>query len=237
MKTLITGSTKGIGKQIGIDLLDRGEFVIFVAHSKESILILDDELSAYENYIIKECDLSNFENFGDLIEFVYNFTPIDNIICNVGITDRTKFGNIKMKNWNNVINTNLTNPFFMIQALKDNIKKKGKILFVGSISGHIPDVTSISYGVSKGALEILTKYLAKEFAYNQITVNVIAPGYTITEWHKNKPQDQLERIANKTLLKRFATSKEISNACLSILDNDYINGQTISVDGGFGLGI
>lgn len=236
--TLITGSTRGIGKQIGIDLLKKGHKVIFIGHSHKSIIKLRKELmkKKLKRYEIIKYNLGNILDIYSLTEYIKrNYKYLNNIICNIAITDRTKFGEITLENWNTVLNTNLTYPFFMIQDLKNIIQEKGKIIFMGALAGHIPDATSIVYGTSKGAIEILTKYLSKEFAGKKITVNTIAPGYTLTEWHKKKSKAQMKRIANKTLLKRFATVKEISKTCLLILENDYINAQIISVDGGFGL--
>lgn len=234
--TIITGSTSGIGKQIGIDLLNKGHFVIFNGSSEKSCCDLGIELThlKYDNYKIIKANLSNVEHVTSFIKCISD-KNIDNIIFNLGITDRTKFGDIKFDEWGKVFNVNLNYPFFMLQILKNYINCNGKIIFIGSISGHLPDATSISYGVSKGALEILTKYLAKEFAIEHITVNCIAPGYTMTKWHQDKSPEQLERIKNKTLLKRFATTEEISKVCQMLLENDYITGQTISVDGGIGL--
>jgi 3-oxoacyl-[acyl-carrier protein] reductase len=80
---------------------------------------------------------------------------------------------------------------------------------------------------------MLVPYLAKEFTDKKITVNAIAPGYIMTDWHKGKSQTQLKRIAKKCLAGRLGTSEEVSKAVLSVIDNDFINGQVIRVDGGF----
>ncbi|GAG95777.1 unnamed protein product, partial [marine sediment metagenome] len=124
---------------------------------------------------------------------------------------------------------------FLIQKLRNKIKPNGKIIFIGAVLGKEPDASSISYGVSKGSLPILCKYLAKEFAPRKITVNVVAPGFIETEWHKDKPKDQIERIKNKTLLKRFGYPNEVSDICQALINNDYITGQTIYIDGGYNL--
>lgn len=234
--TLITGSTNGIGLQIGLDLLKKDHHVIFVGknwkHIHELKFLLNSNYALFSDYtILNPIDLSNKTNIMKLQkQMVEKFTRIDNLILNVGKTCRIKFEDLSMKNWNDILNTNLTNSFFLIQQLKSLIQKR--IIFIGSVSGHIPDSSSIPYGVSKGGLEILTKYLAKEFAPN-VTVNTIAPGYILTNWHDNKPKDQIERIKNKILLKRFGTTKEISNACQFIIETEYINGQILCIDGGF----
>jgi len=222
---LITGSTRGIGRQIGEDLWEldydvylNGRFPI----SDEKILGL--------KYIA--ADLSDINAIDKLNKQI---GALDVLVLNVGITDRTSFGEIKIKEWNAVINTNLTNQFFLVQKLKDKIRPNGRIIFISSISGIIPDSTSISYGVSKAAINMLVLYLAKEFAPKHITVNAIAPGYIMTDWHQKKSKAQLKRIAKKCLANRLGTPEEVSKAVLAVIDNPFINGQVLRIDGGFGL--
>ena len=149
------------------------------------------------------------------------------------MTDRTEFGKITLENWNEVFNLNLTNQFFLVQKLKDKINPNGKIIFISSIAGCTTDSTSIAYGVSKGAIHVLVPYLAKEFADKKITVNAVAPGYIDTDWHKEKSKEQIKRIEKKCLANRLGTVQEVSKAVLSIIDNDFINGQIVRCDGGF----
>lgn len=231
MKTaLITGSTKGIGKQIGLDLLDRGHFIYFNGRTNESVAQLDKDLyEEYSEYKIIQADLSD-------INEIYKFKKIDNLdvlILNAGLTDRTPFGEVAIYNWERVFNTNLTVPFFLIQELKDKINPNGRIIFISSISGIIPDAVSISYGVSKAAINMLVLFLAKEFAEKKITVNAIAPGYIATEWHRDKSEAQLKKIEKKCLANRLGTVQEVSKTVMAVVDNDFINGQIIRVDGGF----
>jgi 3-oxoacyl-[acyl-carrier protein] reductase len=235
MKTaLITGSTKGIGKEIGLDLLDRDYHVIFNGHSIESCWTLKKQLDDYMvkkgDYQIIRADLSYIEEIEKITKYIKN---LDVLILNAGITDRTPFGKIALENWNHVLNVNLTNQFFLIQELRNKINFDGKIIFISSISGIVPDAISISYGVSKAAIHMLVLYLAKEFAAQKITVNAIAPGYIMTDWHKNKSKEQLKRIAKKCLAGRLGTPEEVSKAVMAVIDNDFINGQVIRVDGGF----
>lgn len=240
MKTaLVTGSSKGIGHRIGLDLLNKGYYIYFNGHTQESINQLDKELLKNPNY--NNCsllcqDLSTIEsNLSLADELRSNNKYLDVLVLNLGITDRTPFGKIKPSEWNKVFETNLSGAFFLIQSMRNNINKKGKIIFISSISGCTIDSTSISYGVSKGAIHVLVPYLAKEFADKKITVNAVTCGYIDTKWHQGKSKAQIRRITDKCLAKRLGTVQEVSKVVLSIVDNDFINGQTIRVDGGFGL--
>jgi 3-oxoacyl-[acyl-carrier protein] reductase len=238
---MITASTMGIGKQIAIDLLDKDYFVYFNGHTQKSTKELEKEI-AYrdidkdypDTFNIICQDLSTIESniaLGDYFKKCNRY--LDVLVLNLGITDRTPFGSIKPEGWNKVFNTNLSGGFFLIQTLKDNINKNGRIIFISSISGYTTDSTSIAYGVSKGAIHVLVPYLAKEFAEKKITVNAICPGYIMTNWHQDKSEAQIKRIEKKSLANRLGTVQEISKGVMAIIDNDYINGQIIRIDGGF----
>lgn len=236
--TLITGSTRGIGAQIGLDLLEKDHFVIFTGRNIQSCealkQTLDDRKTPKGSYLIVQADFSNKEQIEKFCKFMlYYIEKIDNIVFNVGTTCRKSFEDTTLEDWDNVFNTNLVYPFFMCQALQPIIKRR--IIFIGSVLGHVPDSSSILYGITKGSLEIMTPYLAKVFAPFVVTVNTVALGFVQTAWHLGKSDEQIERIKEKTLLKRFGTTKEVSSAVQFLIENNYVTGQIINVDGGYKL--
>jgi 3-oxoacyl-[acyl-carrier protein] reductase len=241
MKTaLITGSTKGIGKQIGIDLLNKGYFVYFNGHTQESAKQLEQELNDlnYANNSNIICtDLSLLEKNLELTNYLKaQDIYLDVLVLNLGITDRTPFGAICYDSWKKVMDTNLNFPFFLIQSLASHIRENGRIVFISSVLSEVPHGTSISYAVSKAGINALAKNLAKYFSENGITVNVISPGFIRdTDWHKDKSNTQIKRIEDKILLKRFGITKEISSLVMEIINNQYINGTILRVDGGYDL--
>jgi len=238
MKTaLITGSTEGIGKQIGIDLLNKDYFVYFNGHTQESTKQLEQELNDlnYANNSNIICtDLSLLEKNLELANYLKaQDIYLDVLVLNLGITDRALFGAICYDSWKKVMDTNLNFPFFLVQSLASHIKENGRVVFISSISGCTTDSTSIVYGVSKGAIHVLVPYLSKEFADKKITVNAVACGYIDTNWHQNKSKDQIKRIEQKHLANRLGTVQEVSKAVMAIIDNDFINASVLKIDGGF----
>jgi 3-oxoacyl-[acyl-carrier protein] reductase len=232
MKTvLVTGSSQGIGLQIGLDLLKSNYFVYFNARTKDSLI----KMARNWNYEGSHCDFipANLSNIKNIIKITDSIVDLDVLVLNIGITDRTPFEQINVNDWDSVFNTNLKIPFFLVQALRNKIAYNGRIIFISSISGYTTDSTSIHYGVSKGAINHLVPYLAKEFADRKITVNAIAPGYIDTNWHLGKSPEQIKRIESKCLANRLGTVQEISKAVVAIINNDFINAQVIRVDGGF----
>jgi len=233
---VITGSTRGIGKAIAIDLLKRGCYVILnYFNSDEVAEKVRSELSCIStNFSIIKSDLSSFGGMRMFARRVRSITSsIKYIILNVGITKKKGFRETKENDWNKILCANLTIPFFIVQRLERSIKNHGRIVFIGSVLGQVPHAVSIPYGVSKAGLNMLAKYLVKEFSSRSITVNVVSPGFVNTSWHNSKNSAQIKRIKNSISLKRFAESEEISSTCMHVLDNGYINGQLICVDGGY----
>lgn len=236
---LITGSSSGIGKQIGFDMLRKGYHVIFNCRTEEYRPQLLEELQDYHSYGFTVADFSyrdweyNYFSGVDILIEQLKDIKIDYLVMNTGTTDRTPFKKISMFNWEKVMHENLNVNVYLIQQLYDKINSGGSLLFIGSILGKIADGSSISYGVSKGAIPILTKYLAKEFAPNIITVNNLECGFIYTKWHGSKDEEQMKRIANKTLVGRFGTVDEVSQMAISILENTYLTGTTVELDGGY----
>lgn len=234
---VITGGTKGIGEAIAELLLEKGYFVI-VNYSSDVESARDFE-KANERYfdrlkIIKQ-ELSCYD---DVERFVLQIRRISSnitaLILNVGVTDRTGIYEISPKSWEYVMNTNVNVPFYMIQKLglsiEDNV---GRIIFIGSVCGQLPHSVSVSYGVSKAAVHQMSKELVKFFSPRGITVNTVVPGFIDTPRQKVKTQEQRGRIEQKTALKRFGEPEEVASLCYEVINNSYINGACLNIDGGY----
>lgn len=234
---IVTGSTKGVGKAIGKKLLEANCRVIFnYAHDDQAANNLNEELDKkYRGrFLIVKSELSSFESMEYFIDTIKEFTSsVDYILLNAGITTKQPFSSITKENWNSVINTNLTIPFFMVQQLSNIINDEGRIIFIGSILGKYPHSISLPYGISKSAIPMMAKYLVKEFKNKNVTVNTITPGFVNTSWHMNKPIDLRTRIESKIANGKFAEPEEVANLCMHVISNNYINGSEICIDGGY----
>lgn len=236
---VVTGSTKGIGKAIAEKLLNEGWFVfVNYAHDDESAKVFLKEHKEYEcQYKIIKCELSSYKNAYDFINQVLGVehtATIDCLVLNAAVTDRTPFDEITHENWEYVVNTNINVPFYLAHGFRNNlITNSGRIIFIGSICGIYPHAMSPAYGVTKAATHQMAKELVKFFAPKGITVNTIVPGFTATPWQNTKDPEQKKRIENKIARHRFAYPEEIANLCWEVINNNYINGANLQIDGGY----
>jgi len=234
---LVTGSTKGIGKNIAEELLKEGYFVfVNYANDFDSAKVFEENNQNYkEKFCIINKDLSNYKNAMELCDELLQYTKeLDVLILNCGITEKSQFGEISKDSWEKVMNINLNVPFYIIQKLSPYIKDDiGRIILMSSVMGKYAHSTSLAYNVSKSGVNALSNALVKYFADRRITVNSICPGFIKTPYHDNRSQESTERINNKIALHRFGTTEEITSLCMEIIRNQYINGANIDINGGY----
>lgn len=233
---IVTGGTRGIGKQLCISLLCEGYFVI-TNYAKDDFsagIARVNFLSHSSNFKIIKCDQSKDSDIDFFVKSINKITKeIHCIICNTGTTLRKSFDSITNNEWESIFKINVHSHYYLIRDLNSKIQNNGRIIFIGSILGDIPHATSLIYGITKAALHALAKNLVKEFSEREVTVNVVAPGFVETDWQNDKPLSIRKSIYNKTAIKRFADVDEISMVCMMLLKNDFINGAIINVDGGY----
>jgi len=233
---VVTGSTKGIGKAIAEKLLHEGYYVVVnYANDDTGRDAFIEEFQAFEGqYCIIKNDFQNEKLLDEFVEAITTrFREIDVLVANAGVTDRTQWKEMSMEQWNRVLHTNLTVPAFLTQKLGHRMKSGGSVLYIGSILGEYAHSLSIPYGVSKAGLHFLAKSLVKEYASQDITVNAICTGFTDTEWQQKKSEEQRIRIQRKIALRRFAEPEEIASLALELINNRYITGAVVNIDGGY----
>ena len=236
--TIVTGASKGIGKAIAKIFAQAGTHVVCVSRTKDDLNILKKEiLNDGGSVSIYSCDVSNFDEVEGLIRnTVEEFSKIDIIVNNAGITRDGLIMRMSDEDWNTVIDINLKGTFNAIKAVSRQMMKQrsGRIINISSVVGLKGNAGQANYAASKAGIIGLTKSSSKELASRGITVNCIAPGYIATDMTDQLTDKVKEEIINRIPLGYIGKTDNIAAAALFLASDEaeYITGQTISVDGG-----
>ncbi len=224
---IVTGGSSGIGLGVVKMLLSKG-YKVYVTYNKNIPDIKSEDLVAIK---------ADQTNRADVYRFVSTIKKenikIDCIVCNAGVTIRKPFVDMTDSDWDTMMEVAVTSHVIILRELFNIINPNSRIIFTGSQMGINPHATVLGYGVSKAAVHALVKNLVKEFDETGTTVNAIVPGFVDTEWQKEKPKEIRDNICKKTALHRFASVDEIVDAYLFCIDNPYVNGSLIEVNGGY----
>lgn len=236
---LITGATRGIGKQIAITLAKQG-FDIALNYRTENDS-LNETVKEIESYGVRcfavKGDISSFEDCENMTkQVIEKLERIDVLINNAGITKDMLFIRMKPEDFNQVIDVNLIGTFNMTKNVSQYMIKQrsGRIINISSVVGIHGNAGQANYSASKAGIIGLTKSLAKELAGRNILVNAIAPGFIETDMTSVLKDEVKTNIMNSIPLKREGKPEEVANVVkfLASEDSSYITGQVISVDGG-----
>ena len=236
--SIVTGASKGIGKAIAKIFAHAGTHVVCVSRTKDDLNILKKEiLNDGGSVSIYSCDVSNFDEVEGLIRnTVEEFSKIDIIVNNAGITRDGLIMRMSDEDWNTVIDINLKGTFNAIKAVSRQMMKQrsGRIINISSVVGLKGNAGQANYAASKAGIIGLTKSSSKELASRGITVNCIAPGYIATDMTDQLTDKVKEEIINRIPLGYIGKTDNIAAAALFLASDEaeYITGQTISVDGG-----
>ena len=236
--SIVTGASKGIGKAIAKIFAQAGTHVVCVSRTKDDLNILKKEILNDDGSVsIYSCDVSNFDEVEGLIRnTVEEFSKIDIIVNNAGITRDGLIMRMSDEDWNTVIDINLKGTFNAIKAVSRQMMKQrsGRIINISSVVGLKGNAGQANYAASKAGIIGLTKSSSKELASRGITVNCIAPGYIATNMTDQLTDKVKEEIINRIPLGYIGKTDNIAAAALFLASDEaeYITGQTISVDGG-----
>lgn len=233
---IVTGGSRGIGKEISQILASNNYNVIAVATSEESL----DSVRDTKNIHPFCCDISDEQSIEKLYNYVSDtFGYADVLINNAGIHMDNILLRMKNEEWSKVMDVNLNGPFHLTKTvLKDMVKNKcGRIINISSISGTDGNKGQGNYAASKGGLLALTKSLAKEVGRRNITVNCIAPGLIETDMTSDLSESVKKGYLDRIPLKRLGKPKDIGQMILFLCSDEasYITGQTFYIDGGMSL--
>lgn len=239
---LITGATKGIGKEIAYMLAEQGyDISINYRTLKPELELYKAELEKKSiNCILVKGDVSNYNDCKNIVEeTIDKFGKIDVLINNAGITKDTLLMRMTPQDFTDVIDTNLVGTFNMCQnTIRHMIKQKsGRIINISSVVGIVGNAGQSNYAASKAGIIGFTKSLAKEVASRNILVNAIAPGFIQTDMTDILPEKLKEQILNQIPLNKLGTTKDIANLVkfLTSPDSSYITGEVIKIDGGMAI--
>ena len=241
MKTVIvTGGSRGIGAAIVKELAKENYNVVLnYNNSEEAAKQIQKELEEQNIKIeIFKADVSKREEVIKLVKFTLEkYKNIDVLINNAGIDQIKPFMEITDEDWNNIMQVNLNSVFYCSQEVLENMihNKNGCIINISSIWGKVGASCEVHYSASKAAIDGLTKALAKEMGPSNIRVNSIAPGIIETEMNKDLNKEELVEIVNQIPLGRIAKPEEIVKSIKWLIEDSYVTGQIISIDGGWGI--
>ena len=233
---IITGASRGIGKSISSKLLSYGCKVVLLSRKLEDLEKVKNDFNS-ENIKCFECDITNINQFKDVVHEVVNtWGKLDILINNAGITKDKLLLRMNESDWDNVINVNLKGCYNTIKVASNFMirKKYGKIVNISSVIGQIGNSGQSNYAASKSAIEGLTRTLAVEFGSRNINVNCVAPGYIETDMTKNLDEKMIQEMKKNIPLNKFGSTSDISETvCFLSSDlSSFITGQVINVDGG-----
>ena len=236
---LITGGTRGIGKEIAYTLAEENyDIIINYRTENEELMKLKKEIEQKQvRCLLLKGDVSNFEDCKKLVEEAINrMNHIDVLVNNAGITKDMLLMRMKQEDFKQVIDTNLVGTFNVTKNVVPYMMKarSGRIINISSVVGISGNAGQTNYAASKAGIIGFTKSLAKEVASRNILVNAIAPGFIQTDMTNILKENVKDEIAKTIPLKRMGTAKDVANVVKFLVseDSSYITGQVIQVDGG-----
>ena len=237
---IITGASRGIGKNIAKTLAQEGFLVVANYNKSEKEAInLKEELAKKNIYIdIFKADVSKREEAKKLVEYTINkYNKIDVLINNAGIDQIKMFLDITDEDWNNILNVNLNSAFYMCQEAGKYMihEKTGKIINISSIWGVNGASCESAYSVSKAGINALTKSLAKEWGPSNIEVNSIAPGIIDTDMNNFLSEDEKKEIIKEIPLEKIGKEEEVTKCIKWLIESNYVTGQIIQINGGWSI--
>ncbi len=244
-KAVITGASKGIGFAISKAFLEMGAEVIMIGRDKSILNLAADELKGFKHKLdIFSCDVSQKNSSEIIRSYVESkWESLNILVNNVGTNIRKKAVEYTDEEAEHIMNTNLYSALRISTALHPLLKKgdHASLVNISSVAGLAHLKTGVWYGISKSAMNQMSRNLAVEWADDGIRVNSVVPWYINTELARQvlKNHDYKKEVLNRTPLKRIGNPEEVANlVCfLSMEASSYITGQSIAVDGGFSINL
>jgi NAD(P)-dependent dehydrogenase (short-subunit alcohol dehydrogenase family) len=245
---IITGASRGLGRNTAVNLARRGVDILFTYNSNlaEAQSLIREVEAVGRKAAAFQLDAGNISLFDGFAEQVRNMLRVwgrnrfDYLVNNAGTSLHKPFDQTSEAEFDRIVNVHFKGVYFLTQKLLPLMQDGGRIVNISSGLARFSLPGSSAYGAAKGAIEVLTRYLAKELGARGITANVVAPGAIETDFSGGMVRDNPEinkQIAAMTALGRVGLPDDVGPMIAALLsdDNRWVNGQRIEVSGGMAL--
>jgi 3-oxoacyl-[acyl-carrier protein] reductase len=241
---LVTGSSRGVGRAVALGFAKEGARIVvnYTSNEKAANEVVDAAKSMGREAFAVKADVARKSEAEHLVQAgIETFGRLDILVNNAGFTRPAMMIKMTEEEWDQVVDIHLKGAFLCSQAAGRQMKEQnsGRIINVMSVAGLVGTVGQINYSAAKGGILSMTKSIARELARYNICANVISLGIVATDMtEKIRSDEKLKEIyMNRILLKRFAEADDISPAFVFLAsdESNYITGQLLCVDGGYGM--
>jgi acetoacetyl-CoA reductase/3-oxoacyl-[acyl-carrier protein] reductase len=235
---IVTGASRGIGRAIAMALAKEGAAIAvnYRASESEAKRVVEELNALGAKTMLAQANVSNGSETREMVQrVVKTWGRVDVMVNNAGITRDKTLRKMTDEDWFEVINTNLNSVYFGVMAVMPLMieQKFGRIINISSFVGQAGNFGQANYSASKGGIIAFTKTAAIELAKYNITVNALAPGFTLTDMLAKVPENVQAQIKSRIPMGRFGLPEEVAKAVLFLAaDADYVTGQQINVNGG-----
>jgi 3-oxoacyl-[acyl-carrier protein] reductase len=233
-RALVTGASRGIGRDVARALARAGADVAinYRARAQDAAALKDELVAAGRRATIVQADVSRPDDVGRMIADVRaGLGPIDILVNNAGAAAPLPIDRVTERDWDAAIDTNLKSAFLVTQAVLPGMRAQrwGRLIFLSSVAAQVGGVVGPHYAASKAGLHGLMHYYAAHLAKEGITSNAVAPALIETEMVTSNPNARKDIIP----VGRFGRPDEVASVVLMLVENAYITGQVVSVNGGW----
>ena len=241
---IITGGSRGIGKSTALNLAKHGIGIVFTfnKHPQEAETVVSEIKKIGGKAVALQLDVVKVKSFEGFVAQVsqalkkeWNQTTFDYLVNNAGNAQRTLIKDVSEEQFDELVNVHFKGVFFLTQRLIPLMNDGGHVIFISSGLTRVTRPAGVAvYAAVKGAIEVMTRYVAVEFAHRKIRANCVAPGALDTDFGGGRTDEQRKMIGEHTLLGRIGKAEDIGPIIASLLsqDNQWINAQRIEASGG-----
>lgn len=241
-KALVTGGSRGIGREIVLKFLDEGASVWYIDIAEgESLAEYQERAKKHgATATFKEANVADEESVSAAVnEILSEADGLDVLVNNAGITRDNLLFRMSAKEWNDVLSVNLTSAFYISKLVVRQMAKQrsGSVINVASIVGIIGNAGQVNYSASKAGMIGLTKSMAREVAARNVRINAVAPGFINTRMTQELTDEQKSALTTQIPMGRIGDPDEVAKAILFLASDlaSYLTGQVIHVTGGLGM--